>query len=507
MLFNSINFIFLFLPIVLFTFFFIGKYSHYLAAFWLAFSSLIFYGIWNYAFVFLLIISISANYTFGYTIGHIRTLNKSKSKILLITAITFNLLLLCYYKYTNFFISSINQLTGINYQLFNIVLPLGISFFTFTQIAFLVDVYKGIAREYNFAHYLLFVTYFPHLIAGPVLHHKQMMPQFSQQSTYKINYANINIGVIFFSIGLFIKVVFADQFALSATSLFNSVDQQNYPNLFNAWIGVFAYTMQLYFDFSGYTDMAIGISRMFNINLPFNFNSPYKATSIIDFWRRWHMTLSTFLKDYLYIPLGGNRCSIIRRYINLMITMLLGGLWHGAAWTFFLWGGLHGIFLVINHIWTSITLKFNLPKIFGFIFIGRSLTFLSVVVAWVFFRASSIETAKTLLESMIGLHGYPLPHLFEFINPVFSLIFPDVNLTFNRIDTVMFVQILLGFAIIFFTPNSQELIANFNNVCLEQKNTSLLKISLSAMITSFLFFISLLMIYAGNESEFLYFQF
>jgi len=345
MLFNSYEFIFLYFPIVLSGFFFIGKYSYRFAALWLAAASLFFYGWWNPKFVTLLLGSIIFNFAAGYLIAHKKF--AAKQKIIFVISIAINLILLGVFKYTNFFIATANTL-GVHWSSLDIILPLGISFFTFTQIAYLVDVYKGIAREYNFIHYMLFVTWFPHLIAGPVLHHKQMMPQFASPSIYKPNNESIAVGLTLFSLGLFKKVVLADQFALFANPVFNGAGQGESPMIEKAWFGVLAYTLQLYFDFSGYSDMAIGLSRIFNVKLPLNFNSPYKAANIIDFWRRWHMTLSKFLRDYLYVPLGGNRKGPARRHLNLMVTMLLGGLWHGAGWTFVLWGGLHGLYLVLK---------------------------------------------------------------------------------------------------------------------------------------------------------------
>jgi D-alanyl-lipoteichoic acid acyltransferase DltB (MBOAT superfamily) len=263
---------------------------------------------------------------------------------LLASAIAVNLILLGYFKYANFFADNLNHFAGTALPIGQVILPLGISFFTFTQIAFLVDTYQGKVKEFNFVHYTLFVTYFPHLIAGPVLHHKEMMPQFAKRNVCHLNWDNVAVGLSIFVLGLAKKVLIADSLAEFATPIFSAVAAGGQPMLFEAWIGALAYTLQLYFDFSAYSDMAIGISLMFNVRLPMNFNSPYKATSIIDFWRRWHMTLSRFLRDYLYIPLGGSRNGKAQRYLNLMITMLLGGLWHGAGWTFVIWGGLHGFY-------------------------------------------------------------------------------------------------------------------------------------------------------------------
>lgn len=430
MLFNSYSFIFLFLPVVFFGMFYLGRRSHRLAAVWLGLASLTFYAMWEPRFVLLLLGSIAFNYCAGYLIGKRHTAGAFKqAKYLLIFAIAANLGLLCYFKYVNFFISSVNQFSGINLVQTEIFLPLGISFFTFTQLAFLVDVQRGLTREYNFEHYLLFVTYFPHLIAGPVLHHKQMMPQFSKPSTYRINIENVSIGLTIFVLGLAKKVLIADNVAEFSTPIFNAARDGQTLALLEAWTGALAYTLQIYFDFSGYSDMAIGLSLMFNIRLPMNFDSPYKATSIIDFWRRWHITLSNFLRDYLYIPLGGNRKGTAQRYSNLMITMLLGGLWHGAGWTFIIWGGLHGLYLIINHAWRAVTSHLGWKPqgplaqlIFG------AMTFIAVVISWVFFRAENFTTAYSMLSSMFGAHDF-MPESWVPPREALKLIIPFLLLT------------------------------------------------------------------------------
>jgi D-alanyl-lipoteichoic acid acyltransferase DltB (MBOAT superfamily) len=413
MLFNSYGFIFLFLPITFFVFFALGKRHLVYASAWLTAASLFFYGWWNPKYVALLLASIGANYCIGYYLA-----NRSRDerfvnrKRLLGLGIACNLLLLGYFKYTNFFVDSYNSLTGANLVFGEIILPLGISFFTFTQIAFLVDTYEGKVKEYNFVHYALFVTYFPHLIAGPVLHHKEMMPQFANAENYRRNNDAISIGLTLFAIGLFKKAVLADGIAPYANSAFSGAASGQSLTLFEAWGGALAYTFQLYFDFSGYSDMAIGLSRMFGIRLPLNFDSPYKSRNIIEFWRRWHMTLSRFLRDYLYFALGGNRNGVFRRYVNLMITMVLGGLWHGAGWNFAIWGGLHGFYLIINHAWQSMCKRLGLQaesnsKLGYAVAIG--FTFLAVVVGWVFFRAANVDAALAMLAGMAGLNGVALP--------------------------------------------------------------------------------------------------
>lgn len=415
MLFNSYEFILLFLPLTMAGFFWVGRYGHEAAIGWLVAASLFFYGWWNPIYVWLILISMLVNYAIGWRLGEdFRTSRRGSARFWLTLGISANLILLGWYKYANFFVDTINQLAGTDVYLHGIVLPLAISFFTFQQIAYLVDAYHGVTREYKFSHYLLFVTFFPQLIAGPIVHHKEMLPQFMEPATLVPRASHIGIGLTIFAIGLFKKAVLADGIAPYATPVFDSVAHGAQPSLLVAWGGALAYTFQLYFDFSGYSDMAIGGARMFGILLPLNFHSPYKATSIVEFWRRWHMTLSHFLRDYLYIPLGGNRNGNIARYRNLMITMLLGGLWHGAGWTFLVWGGLHGLYLTLNHAWHWITRALwpkglPLPKALGR-FLAWAVTFVAVVVGWVVFRAADLDTAIAMLRGMAGLNGIALPN-------------------------------------------------------------------------------------------------
>ena len=410
MLFNSFEFIFGFFPITAAVFFCLARWSHPAAAAWLALASLFFYGWWNWAYVPLLLASAAFNYACGvYLARLVRTRRTRPAGVLFAFAIAANLLLLGYYKYANFFLGTWSSLTGNASDIGQIILPLGISFFTFTQIAFVADVYRGYAKEYNPIHYGLFVTYFPHLIAGPILHHKEMMPQFQEARTYRLNTLDLAVGLTIFFVGFFKKTVIADGVALYASPLFAAPGT---PDLLAAWGGALAYTLQLYFDFSGYSDMAIGLSRVLGVKLPLNFDSPYKAVNVIDFWRRWHMTLSRFLRDYLYVSLGGNRKGTPRRYVNLFVTMLLGGLWHGAGWTFVLWGALHGLYLIINHGWRALRERLgqDLDRTTAS---GRAaarlITFTAVVVGWVFFRATSLDDALAILRGMAGLNGVSLP--------------------------------------------------------------------------------------------------
>ncbi|WP_332444999.1 MBOAT family protein [Wolinella succinogenes] len=392
MLFNSVEFIFLFLPITWVVYFgLIKQRKIFIAKAWLVGASLFFYAYWNLNYLPLLLLSIMVNFSTGsaLTLSHKNSLLSPWKKLIATFGVSFNLLLLGYYKYTDFLFDNFNTL-GFDLTLPRIILPLGISFFTFTQIAFLVDSYRGKAKEYSLLNYMLFVTYFPHLLAGPILHHKDMMPQFANSWNWVVRWKNVAIGLFIFSVGLFKKVIIADYFAPIADKGFANPD---ILNAIEAWGASLAYTMQLYFDFSGYCDMAIGASLLFNIRLPINFNSPYKALNIQDFWRRWHITLGAFLRDYVYIPLGGSRVQNSRVYFNLIVTFFLGGLWHGAGWTFVFWGLLHGLALAIHRWWS--TLGIALPKAAAWL-----LTFLFVHLSWVFFRAEDLPKALAMLKNM-----------------------------------------------------------------------------------------------------------
>lgn len=405
MLFTTLAFACGFLPVVFVVFYLLGRGSHAAAAAWLFLASLFFYGYWMPAFTLLLLASIAANYGFGRAIaGAMAAGDRRRGRAWLVAGVVFDLGLLSYYKYANFFVGTVDALLGLGWQVDHITLPIGISFFTFTQIAFLADSYQKGVKEVRTTHYGLFVTYFPHLVAGPVLHHAQMMPQFAQDSTYRIDGANVAAGATIFAIGLFKKIVLADSISPYADTVFGAADGGTPLTADEGWIAALAYTFQLYFDFSGYSDMAVGLSLMFNIRLPYNFDSPYRSLNISDFWRRWHMTLSAFLRDYLYIPLGGNRLGGARRYVNLMTTMLLGGLWHGASWTFVFWGGLHGLYLAINHGFRAAVGErvqvWNRQPLYR---AGCwAITFLGVVVAWVFFRAETFSGAGRVLFAMAG---------------------------------------------------------------------------------------------------------
>jgi alginate O-acetyltransferase complex protein AlgI len=415
-----------------------GRGHHRLAVSWLVAASFIFYGYWNPPYVLLLLSSILFNYTTGIL------LSKKQRKGILTLGVTANLGLLGYFKYSSFFVDNINVLIGSDIVFEQVILPLAISFFTFQQIIYLVDSYRGESRENSFLHYCLFVTFFPQLIAGPIVHHREMLPQFAKDVLYKLKPENLSVGAIIFIIGLFKKTVLADGVAGYASPIFAQAELNEPLTFFGAWAGALAYTFQLYFDFSGYSDMAIGIARMFGIILPANFLSPYKATSIIEFWRRWHMTLSRFFRDYLYIPMGGNRKDVFGNMRNLLIVMLLGGLWHGASWTFVIWGGLHGMCLAINHGFRSFrrSLGHDLSKtnIFG-LGVSWVLTFLVIIFSWTIFRSESISGAHNMFQAMLGLKG---------------LIFPEFA-DYQLLGALCFLLI-----VVCFMPSTQEFLMEYN---------------------------------------------
>lgn len=366
---------------------------------WLVICSLVFYSWWNIIYLPLILASMLFNYVVGSTLSSGKIAEPGRARLLLSFGIIADVALLAYFKYADFFIGNLNMLFSSDVPLLHLTLPLAISFFTFQQIAYLVDAYHAEAQEYDWLNYALFVTFFPHLIAGPIVHHKEMMPQFRSLENKTWNYENVARGFLLFVIGLFKKVVIADALAVWASWGFDTAPALT---LVEAWVASLSYTFQIYFDFSGYTDMALGLALMFNIRLPLNFNSPYKSLNIQEFWRRWHMTLSRFLRNYIYIPLGGNRCGEPRLYSNLMITFLIGGLWHGAAWTFVFWGFLHGLALTLHRLWQKTGIKMN--KVLAWL-----LCFNFVNFAWVFFRARSWGDAIKVLQGMLGFNGLVLP--------------------------------------------------------------------------------------------------
>lgn len=393
MLFNSYPFLLLFLPIAVLVYYQLRTRNwQRLSRYWLILASFIFYAWWNASYVIILLASISFNLIVG------KILMRTPKRWLLTVGVTGNLLLLGYFKYADFFIANVNALFAGDWTLLRVALPLAISFFTFQQIAFLVDAYKGKNTWYGADVYILFVVFFPQLVAGPIVHYRDVAKQFATFSD-DVPWEDIAKGVTLLAIGLLKKVVIADSVAPWSDSIFAVAANGETLHLIDAWGGALAYTMQLYFDFSGYSDMALGLGHMFGFRLPLNFDTPYKALSISAFWRRWHITLGAFLREYLYIPLGGNRHGDVKTMRNLAITMLLGGLWHGAAWTFVLWGGLHGGYLIIENVWRRISRNRNMPTVRPLQWL---VTFIAVVLAWVIFRAESLTTARVVYQGMVN---------------------------------------------------------------------------------------------------------
>jgi alginate O-acetyltransferase complex protein AlgI len=398
MLFNSYLFLLFFLPASLAIFYVSTLFRRdIIPVVVLAAASIVFYCVWQVSYLHILVGSIFWNFLLGRLICILRGQFKDRlARATLALGVTGDLLLLGYYKYSAFAIQNLQDMIGFKLDTWRIVLPLGISFFTFTQIAYIVDAYRGKVSDHSFSKYLLFVTYFPHLIAGPILHHKDMISQFNWPKRDGLEISrNIYLGIVIFVLGLTKKIAIADPLAHFANVGYANAGALN---VVDGWIASLSYTFQLYFDFSAYSDMAVGLGLMMQVRLPINFNVPYVAHSIQDFWRRWHITLSNFLRDYLYIPLGGNRKGELVTLRNLFLTFLLGGLWHGAGWTFIIWGALHGAALVVYRCWNRAGL--SLPR-----WAGVLATFLFVNLAWVYFRADSIQQAHSVLRAMFGMHS------------------------------------------------------------------------------------------------------
>ncbi|AWC27715.1 MBOAT family O-acyltransferase [Bacillus cytotoxicus] len=485
MLFNSFEFIFLFLPIAFLLYFLLNRFGYVtLAKVWLVLASLFFYSYWNVKYLPLMLVSLIVNYFIGmHLVQH-------RSKVLLTVGLLFNIGMLSYFKYYDFFLENVNELFGTHFALLSLTLPLAISFYTFQKIAFLVDTYRGETEACHFLDYALFITFFPQLIAGPIVHHAQIMPQFMDREKKRWQSKYIVLGIFVFAIGIFKKVGIADVLSPLVREGF---DVQPSLTFVEAWLSSLAFTFQLYFDFSGYSDMAIGIALLFNITLPQNFNSPYKAVNIQDFWHRWHMTLSQFLTKYVYISLGGNRKGVTRTYVNIMIVFLISGLWHGAGWTFIFWGFLHGAASVIHRLWRK--MGGCMPPWAGWL-----ITFLFINITWVFFRATSWHDAIKVLKGMIGLNG------FELANSVFpafisqkmqflaqySISFTE-SYQVSQLDRTMVVYILGALCISFFLKNSIQLRDTFRPHIWNAVFTAILLVYSVLHLTSI--------------SEFLYFNF
>ncbi len=463
MLFNSYAFLFGYLPVALAGYQLAAHWHRRAVVAWLAFMSLIFYGYWRPVYLLLLCASIAVNYVAGALIS--RSIpNRIATRPLLWTAIALNLGALCYFKYLIPSLNRIAHITQTNRHWSDILLPLGISFFTFTQIAYLVDLEQGAAKQQDLESYVLFVTFFPHLIAGPILHHAEIMPQFQRERDFRLRPDDLTVGFTWFIMGLFKKVILADRFATDADAAFAT------PHMLHAgpaWAGVLAYSLQLYFDFSGYSDMALGLARMFSIDFPLNFSSPYKAASIIDFWQRWHMTLTRYITVYLYNPISvwvnrrrirqGKKISrkataSVEGFLQLVafpttVTLFLAGVWHGAGLQFVIFGVLHALYLSVNHAWrmwrgTRPAAQHPVPAWVSTA-AGVLLTYGAVLLAQIFFRASSTRAALSMLGGMLGHHH------------------AAAQATFFHADRGMALRLLLGFFIVWALPNTQQILAHF----------------------------------------------
>ena len=474
MVFSSYIFIFAFLPVVIAVYYGLSllKNGIYQRLFLLA-ASLYFYGYYNVNYLLLIIVSMIINYIVAM---QIQKTTGTKAKLFLTIGVLMNVGLIGYFKYYDFFVENINLVFGSNFTLRHILLPLGISFFTFQQLSFLVSVYHREEKVERLRDYCLFVTFFPQLVAGPIVLYSEMIPQFKEERRRFFNADNFAAGVYMFCIGLFKKVVIADTVALWVDNGFGMGDL----GLISAWATALSYTIQIYFDFSGYSDMAIGLGKIFNIDIPFNFHSPYRSESITEFWRKWHMTLGRALSAYVYRPLGGNRKGIVRTCINLFLTFLVSGIWHGAAWTFILWGVLHGVCMVVERI--SGDRRKAIPKS-----IRIFVTFMIVNALWVLFRAESFSQALTVYSGMINFGYMGLSGL--------TTMAYDGVIAFPAIVNYVYVlgSIVLLLSVVFFGTSSCDLLKNFK----PGKRTLL--------ASAFLFCISVLCL--GRNSVFIYFNF
>jgi alginate O-acetyltransferase complex protein AlgI len=501
-LFNSKEFLVGFLPVTLVILYILARADyHRLAVAWLVSACLFFYGWWNPPYLILLILSILFNYVVGEVL--IRRRGEVNIKVRyswLIVGIVGNLAALGYFKYFNFFVNNVNGLLSLSLPDRSIFLPLGISFFTFHQIAYLVDTYRQETTPTSLGHYALFVSFFPQLIAGPIVRFHEVMARLTSSDAFKLDLEQLGAGITIFLLGMFKKVCLADGLSSYVTSVFHAANGPVTLTFFESWGAALSYALQIYFDFSGYSDMAIGMGLMMGVKLPINFNSPYKAVNFIDFWRRWHMTLSRFLRDYLYIPLGGNRQGKARRYLNVMATMLLGGLWHGANWTFVFWGGFHGLCIVINHAWHNVRSRWGWPigqeRWWGRVS-AQILTFFFVVVAWVFFRAETFTAAMRVLDGMMDKNGMVLPSQILNLAPFLKgFISGQGTVPLLADGTVMgFIEmtilISIGLSLVFWGRNLYEM---------SQRRRVYLLIPTFALAMQQIFF-------TANISPFLYFRF
>jgi D-alanyl-lipoteichoic acid acyltransferase DltB (MBOAT superfamily) len=495
MLFNSPPFIFVFLPLTLFsTWIGLRLFGRTAGVAVLITASLVFYASWHLWAVAVLLLSTAANLAIAHLI--LKAKRDISRQVLLAMGIAANLSVLGYFKYTNFLVRNFDHLFGLDIQLASVVLPIGISFYTFQKIGFLADVHERKISEIRPLEFTLMVSFFPQLIAGPIVHYREIVPQFMR--SLRVEARSVAVGLSVFAVGLAKKAALADALAAYATPRFT--DAAHGPiDFYAGWIGALAYAFQIYFDFSGYCDMAIGLALMFGIVLPVNFNSPYKSASIIDFWRTWHITLSRFLRDYLYIPLGGNRRGSLRRYANLLVVMLVGGLWHGAAWTFVLWGAIHGAYLAVNHLWRAAGLR--LPRALAW-----PLTFLAVTVAWVPFRSEGWPSALRMWRAMAGLDGFQLPYL---IARLLHATRPELSYT-STVPVVDFGAscgvIALAAVVAFLAPNTMQIFGLVDSAA-DRIRTLCLRLLSSPAYAGVVLFFGLQGVGGAIPSKFIYFQF
>ena len=487
MLFNSIEFLLLFLPVFLAGFYYACRPGSRLSPqHWIVAASFCFYAYWDWRYLPLLIAAIVVNHWIG------SRLLASKSRVWLTAGIVFNLGVLAFFKYVDFFLGSWGALTGEPLGVVGIVLPLAISFTTFEHIAFLVDSYRGnvhraagagqSAQPYALREYALFIAYFPQLIAGPIFHHREMLPQFQRVTRdYTVPADDVSRGLVLIIVGLFKKVFIADSLARWVNPAF---DQVHLLSMYDAWTATLGYTLELYFDFSAYCEIAMGLGLLMGIRLPLNFNSPYKSLDIQEFWRRWHITLGRWLRDYLYIPLGGSKHGFPVTAAALFTTFLLGGLWHGAGWQFVWWGALHGAYMIVFRLWQRQPLR--LPA--G---VAQALTLLAVILAWVPFRAHTVADAATMYAAMFGFNGTSLPIAYSAFPVLESMVTVQYSPFFNGMELW---AMLVLFAFVLRAPNVHEYLAT------EFRPTWRPAVGMTALATVVAF-------YLGTPSTFLYFQF
>ncbi len=514
MIFSSWPFIFLFLPLTALGFFTIPLRFRTARKLWLTLASLAFYAYWKIEYVPLIVFSILFNYAVAESLLQWR--ERRLAGWILFAGVGTNLLLLGYFKYANFVAQSFGWATDRAIPHFDIILPLAISFFTFTQIAYLVDVYRDQARHYSFLDYSLFVVFFPHLIAGPIIRHWEIIPQYADKDI-RANREDISVGLAIFLIGLYKKMLLADGISGVANAVFGAAERGATLTWFDAWFGALAYTMQLYFDFSGYSDMAIGLARMFSIRFPFNFSSPYQADSIPEFWRRWHVTLTRFLREYFYFPLGGNRCGKVRHSLNIFLTMLASGLWHGAGWTFVAWGALHGVYLLIATLWQ----QFWEPRAWRrdhWLWRGAmvGVTFLAVLTGWVLFRSVTFAGAGQMLATMAGAHGLTVPFnvgeaqlgIGKMATLIGATIVPEGVAGVTYRWTIPGMLLLLG--ICWLLPNTQQWLRDYHPVLEKIPATRALRLRLGftvGLVLGLPFFAVAKAFVGSQPSPFLYFNF